>query len=126
MCYNNTSLFSCHSARKESEKEENQLLLLGSELRLTIELNNLCESGVYVVQEEIVNEEHGSILNEWERLGNDRYLTYDDILYLKKITVPAKRKERVEVHKDSMLLNVIMQSNEMRFIIIKSEKNYNI
>lgn len=90
-----------------------------SELHIGITLENIQEPGEYVVSEEFVNEQNGSILNEWEKMEYDKNLSYEEIAYLKRISVPARKKYYVKMEEGKLKQDIILQANEMRLVVIR-------
>lgn len=93
-----------------------------SDLHIVMALENISESGIYVVSEEFINEQNGSVLNEWKKMGYDSRLTYEEITYLKRISVPARKKYYVKVEDGKLRQDIILLANEMRFVVIKKIK----
>lgn len=76
------------------------------------------ENGEYTIKKRTVNEKHGSILNEWEKLQYSKDLSSSDILYLKNLCVPKLSIETLNITENNMMLNFDLEPNELSFIHI--------
>ncbi|MCX4315402.1 MAG: hypothetical protein OSJ52_02000 [Lachnospiraceae bacterium] len=90
-------------------------------LKLVVELKNLKVDGSYAIREKIVNEEAGNVLNKWKELGFDQDLNYEDIEYLKQISVPEVKIEHVQVEKKRLQLTMVLAPHEIRWIEITKD-----
>lgn len=80
---------------------------------LKIALDGVDENREYIIKKRIVNEEHGSILDEWRKYNYDTKLERTDIKYLQAICVPLLGMERVQSKKDKLPLLIKMKSQEI-------------
>ncbi len=119
LCFNNKNLspkyFLVEEDRHKPE-EVSQLFLNKDSLNLKIRLENLPYDGTIAVRQKIVNEEHGSILNQWIAMGCERELLPEDIRYLRQTSVPAVEMERIRVEGGHMELHIRLMPHEMRWI----------
>ena len=74
------------------------------------------ENGVYQIKTRVVDEENGSVLNEWERMGYTDELTANDIDYLRKICVPRIQVEEVTVENGILEISSQLKANAISFI----------
>lgn len=131
---NNSFSIICHNY-----KQFNNSYLLNSEENISIdELENIYEDeknlsisfdiknikkGRYRVKSFLLNENHGSILNEWIKLGCDNHLRADEIDYLKSITKPKLEIDHIETGEESLKYNVVLLPHEVRLITFKIDYN---
>lgn len=87
-------------------------------LHLVIEISHLPQNGTWTIRREILNSEHGSILDTWAMLGYDTTLSRRDVKYLSTVTTPALAMEKVQVaHQGSRIrLELTMEPQEVSFI----------
>jgi beta-xylosidase len=58
-------------------------------------LTGLAEGSNYIIKSRSVSRQHGSVLDEWGRLGYETKLNREDVKYLQAISVPRIEMERV-------------------------------
>lgn len=79
---------------------------------LDMMLSGVCENCTYIIKRRSINAEHGSILDEWKRLGFDKRLERADVKYLQEICIPHLTMERVVAKKDKLRFSIPMESQE--------------
>lgn len=124
LCYNNKSLGIHYYLLEENMYQPDEIEKLfqnRDRLKLTIELKNLEEDGNYMVRQKIINEEAGSILNKWELMEFERDLVYEDMEYLRKVSVPEIQIGHIRVQNKRFRLNVMMEPDEIRLIMIRKD-----
>lgn len=105
-------------------KEENEILgredlFSDSEvLGIQFEIEKM-KNGIYEIRKFSVNTSHGSVYDEWERLGFLNRINYEDIEYLRHICVPQIHVERKKVENEALELCVQLVPNEINYIQIK-------
>ena len=131
---NNSFAMICHNY-----KHFNNSYLLNSEENISLsELENFYEdeneqlitfaisnfqNGKYRVKSYILNEEHGSVLNEWIKLNTDNHLKTDEIDYLKGISIPKLEIEYVEVSEGILNYSLKLLPHEVRLITLEIDYN---
>ena len=131
---NNSFAIICHNY-----KHFNNSYLLNSEENISLsELENFYEdeneqlitfaisnfqNGKYRVKSYILNEEHGSVLNEWIKLNTDNHLKIDEIDYLKGISIPKLEIEYVEVSEGTLNYSLKLLPHEVRLITLEIDYN---
>lgn len=87
-------------------------------LKLVLDLKHPGLSGTWVIKREILNEEHGSILDSWAAFGFESELSRQDVKYLDAVSTPALEQKTVELQKghDSLRIEVEMQPQELSLI----------
>jgi Glycosyl hydrolases family 39. len=131
---NNSFAMICHNY-----KHFNNSYLLNSEENISLsELENFYEdeneqlitfaicniqNGKYRVKSYILNEEHGSVLNEWIKLNTDNHLKIDEIDYLKGISIPKLEIEYVEVSEGILNYRLKLLPHEVRLITLEIDYN---
>lgn len=81
--------------------------------RLRITLEGMEDGRTYMVKKRIVNHEHGSILDEWEKFNYETKLERSDVKYLQEICIPLLGMERMETRQSSLYLDIHMQNQEI-------------
>lgn len=84
----------------------------GKNLEITFCLNHV-KNGTYNIKEYSVRPNHGSVMNEWIRLGKNEHLDAEDYEYLKNISRPVKRRGHVNVDQGKMILLQTLRANEI-------------
>lgn len=74
------------------------------------------EDGVYQIKTRVVDDENGSVLDEWARMGYTDDLTANDIDYLRKICVPRIKVDIVTVSDGVLTLSTQLKANAIAFI----------
>lgn len=85
---------------------------------LNLEISDLKKDGSYFIKEEVVNENYGSIQNEWQALGNQEELGKTEIQYLKNICVPKLYMRHFRCMGGRLDFQIEMEPHEMRLIYI--------
>lgn len=121
LCFNNKNLspkyFLVEEDRHKPE-EVSQLFLNKDPLNLKIRLEKLIYNGTFAVRQKIVNEKHGSILDQWIEMGCEKELLPEDVRYLQQTSVPAVKMERIRVIDQYLELDINLIPHEMRWISI--------
>ncbi|WP_099469759.1 GH39 family glycosyl hydrolase [Konateibacter massiliensis] len=86
-------------------------------LTLEFELSNV-KNGSYHIKKHILNEEYGSILNEWKNLGYVGEVNKEDIDYLKTICRPHIYRCTAEVTNESLAISVELKAHEVMLLTI--------
>lgn len=121
LCFHNKNLSPTYFlVEEDSHRPEkvSQLFLNKDMLKLKIRLENLNYEDTCIVRQKIVNEEHGSILNQWIEMGCERELLPEDIRYLRRTIVPAVKIQRLRAEEQCLELHIEMAPHEMRWISI--------
>ena len=72
----------------------------------------------YVIKRHTVNQDYGSVMDEWKRLGYEPEMRGNDIDYLKSVCVPHIRMERRVAEEGQIHLDARMQPHEMLLLHI--------
>lgn len=75
----------------------------------------------YVLKIHQVNEQHGSILDEWLRFDCDENITKDEIRYIKQVSGPALYKKKYLVEEGKIDITIQLQVQEFVFVHISEE-----
>ena len=73
---------------------------------------------MYIIKEEVVNRNHGSIQDEWRLLGNQEELKSEEIQYLNKICIPKIYMKQIQSIDGRIHFEVELEPHEMRLIYI--------
>lgn len=87
-------------------------------MEIELNLQHILNNRTYMIHQEIVSEQNGSIMDKWIELGCEPELTLKDIAYLKRTCIPKVVKSKVKVDNDELLLNITLEPHEIRFIHI--------
>lgn len=105
--------------KEEDEIGGRENLFSDSEmLALQFQIENM-RNGIYEVRKFSVNTSHGSVYDEWERLGFLNQISYEDIEYLRHICVPQIHAERKKVENEALEFCAQLAPNEISYIQIK-------
>lgn len=74
------------------------------------------ENGVYQIKTRVVDDENGSVLDEWELMGYTDELTANDLDYLRKICVPRIKVEVVTIGDGVLEIRSQLKANAISFI----------
>lgn len=84
-------------------------------LELHLDLEDI-ENGEYQVNIQRVNEESGSILDNWRDMDYYSELSREDIKYLRRISEPKRTVYRTTVEQGQISIRVSLQANEIALI----------
>jgi len=79
------------------------------------------QPGVYEIKTHAINQQYGSLQDEWIRMSCPRNLIQEDVNYLKRICVPRISIHIVEVEDQTLSFATRLEPNEIQFIQIKSK-----
>lgn len=95
--------------QQESLFEDLKPLMLDFELPVS-------KDGTYKLQIKRINRKHGSVQDEWMQMGSPIHLSYSDIEYLHRITVPQMRIREVDSINRKIKFKVKLEPNEIMYI----------
>lgn len=87
-------------------------------ISLRFMLHGLQPGGEYVLKRHMVNQEYGSIMDEWHRLGFEPQMRSNDIAYLKSICVPRIQMEHKIAEEGRLSIEVSLKAHEMLLLHI--------
>ena len=90
--------------------------------RLKIQISGLEEGRKYRIRQRTLNQEHGSILDKWIKLGGNRDLSRDDQEYLSLTSVPEVTAAEMISESGMLELELVLEANELRMIQITAVK----
>ncbi len=85
-------------------------LYLGEERKLHFEISGV-PKGTYIVKTRLLDREHGSVEDEWNRMGRIDFLDRRDVEYLRRISVPRILVTRQEVRDGLLRLTLTLPPN---------------
>lgn len=87
-------------------------------LKLEIDLMHPGKPGTWSIKKQILNADHGSILDAWADFGCSTELSRGDIKYLAAVSVPALSEEKRLLHApgETLHLSVTMQPQELTLL----------
>ena len=84
-------------------------------------LKNLQEDGRYTITSERICREKGSILDEWKKFQYEETLTNDDIKYLREITQPERRMEKVNSTDQALRVGITLKPHEIVLLHVSKD-----
>lgn len=124
LCYNNKALGPRYYLAEENtyrpEELENLFINLDP-LNMEIVLQFLNSEETYIIRQNILNTQKGSILNKWIAFGCSRNLSRSDLEYLEKISMPEITAEHTIPLNGTIPISIKMEPNEIRLITISKE-----
>lgn len=75
-------------------------------------------NGSYRIKQNKVNQEYGSIQDEWNELGAERDLNMEEQEYLNRISTPKLAIQEIKVDRNLIELDLVLQPNEIRSLHI--------
>ena len=91
-------------------------IMKGEPLTLRLTLSGMAEGGEYIIKTRSVSRQHGSILDEWQRLRCESQLERADIKYLQGVCVPYMSMERKTAEGDR--LNMTIRLDDQEFCLL--------
>lgn len=93
-------------------------------MKLVLDIKNPGSVGTWIVKREILNEDHGSILDAWAAFGFESELSRQDVKYLNAVSTPALTQESVEVRKegDPLHIEIEMKPQEVSLLRISRKE----
>ena len=73
------------------------------------------ENGIYMIKHSQVNQEFGSVLDEWVRLNMETQLTMQEQDYLKRISTPRMSAQEVCAEHNQLEFELVLKANEIRY-----------
>ncbi|WP_160691226.1 hypothetical protein [Clostridium sp. C2-6-12] len=93
-----------------------------NEQLITFVISNI-QNGKYRIKSYLLNEDNGSVLNEWIKLNTDNHLKIDEIDYLKGISIPKLKLEYAEVSDGILNYSLSLLPHEVRLITLEIDYN---
>lgn len=72
------------------------------------------------IHQNILNEDHGSVLHHWIQMGCSRSLSREDLQYLRNVSIPETVINETVVKNSKLELDFELEANEVRFVKIIS------
>lgn len=119
LCFNHREYSYYYYLKKENEHLDLSKVFQSEEKeRIEFTVEELDDNKEYIIKEEVINSNNGSIQDEWRLLGNQEELGKEEIQYLKNICIPKiyirhTRSEERKIH-----FQVELEPHEMRMIYI--------
>ena len=74
------------------------------------------EDGEYQIKIQRINEEYGSILNEWSDMEYYKELSRQDIKYLRRVSEPKRTISNIKVENGRANIHIRMAANEIALV----------
>ncbi len=119
-CHNYRHLNYKYYLKSENEFElENmyQLYEDNGSLQLNYELTNV-KNGRYKIKTYAINEDNGSVQQEWRRMGLNKQLTKQEVDYLKRVCTPYIQIREYEVKNQILNFDVKLKAQEIQYLHI--------
>lgn len=120
LIFNNKSLNYEYYSKDEAQThidDEQKIFSNHDALEITLTLHGVANR-TYQVRKQLFGPNHGSILDEWKRLGTELELTLDEISYLKRKSIPYRKNETILVEDNTLLLQEVLQEHEIMLLQI--------
>lgn len=88
-----------------------------AELGIKVFIANV-PNGKYKIKIYSVNENSGSILNNWKKLNYDKDISRSDIQYLRRVNEPLLSIKILEANNNTLKINYMMAANEIAYLHI--------
>ena len=121
LCYNHKNLI--YDYKYEEENVVNvynvdSMFEDNSPVTLRFMVHGLKAGGEYVVKHHIINQEYGSVMDEWRRLGFEPEMRGNDIVYMKNVCIPRIQMGRKVAEEGRIYLEAELLPHEMHLIHI--------
>lgn len=80
-------------------------------------------NGSYMIRSRQVNQQYGSVQDEWLRLNLEKELSMQDQEYLERISIPRPQIRHQEVRRNVLEFEYMLAPNEIRYLHIVYEGN---
>lgn len=120
VCHNYRHLNYKYFLKKENELEIEKLYQLyedNQSIQLSFQLTNL-KNGKYKIKTYSINDENGSVQEEWRKLGGTDSLSKSEIEYLKRICTAHIQIRTCQVTRNVLNFETKMLAQEMQYIHI--------
>lgn len=120
-CHNYRHLNYKYYLKQEDDisiQKQYQMFEDNKELKLNYQIRNI-EDGTYRITIYSVNNEHGSVQDEWKQMEMNNHLTKRDIDYLKQVCIPRIFMKTCIVKDGILNLDTKLMSQEIQFIHIR-------
>ncbi|MDO4621490.1 MAG: helix-turn-helix domain-containing protein [Eubacteriales bacterium] len=81
-------------------------------------INGLKDNDRFKIKNQILNKEKGNVLKYWNAMDCYNELSFEEIEYLKQISVPEITLEEQIIHRGCLRLSLELQPNEVRLVTI--------
>jgi len=98
-------------------KGQNRLFDNLEEIHLKFQLKNV-ENGVYLVKNYSVNENNGSVQDEWLHMHLTPNIGLEEIKYLRQVCTPRLSMKEYQVENKILNLEIVLLPNEIQYIYI--------
>lgn len=85
---------------------------------ITLELSGLNKDGNYLVRQYTVNQEYGSVMDEWKQLSYIEMLKAEDVEYMKRSCRPKMTMAYMQAEQGRILLDLALEPLEFRRIAL--------
>ncbi len=124
VCWNRKNLGPQYYTRQENASRPEEIGEMMDNLDpyvMELKVSGLEEGQKYRIRQRIMNEESGSVLHKWMKLGGSQTLSRDDLEYLYQTCTPEVVSEERIAESGLMRIFFRMAPNEMRMLQITKE-----
>ena len=119
LCYNHKNLV--YNYKYEEEKTVNvynvDLMFENTDgMVMKFMLHGLEAGEDYIIKRHIVNQDYGSVMDEWRRLGFESEMRNNDIEYLKSVCIPRIQMGHRVAEEGQIYLEATLKAHEMQLI----------
>lgn len=119
-CHNFQKLSYRYAEKAENEIELDQIdqyLIHGGRQQHNVRIEHV-NNGTYVVKTSVINQEHGSVQSNWQRMGYITELSDSEIEYMKMSAIPLVEIKTIQVTDHVLDVEMILEEQEIRLVEI--------
>lgn len=121
LCFNYKEYSCDYYIQDENNVEPDDLIKLfedNDDLKLDIDLIGMPDNQKFIIKRYIVNDNHGSILNEWSKFQYEKDIKGSDLKHLIEICIPDITMNKQIVHDNILRVSSVLKSHEISLIHI--------
>ena len=121
LCHNQMNLsYNYYFIREDEVKKEamDQYFTARETLDWQLTLEGV-RNGLYRVKTFRINEDYGSLLDNWRRMDYDNDLSSDEIQYFHRISGPQITVEKIAVENGELTLSLVLNADEIAYVQIR-------
>lgn len=118
ICHNQKKLNYNYYFTKEDQIEKEHLWKYyedRDELKLTLTMNQVA-NGIYQIKIYRVNEQNGSVMDIWRKMGYEKELSRNDIKYFRRMCESDLTIQKLEVMANTATVEIRLAENEIAFV----------
>lgn len=120
VCHNFKNLNYNYYIKEENAIQIKDIAYLSDDreqLKIHLKIDGV-KNGTYRIKQNKVNQEYGSIQDEWNELGTERDLNMEEQEYLNRISTPKLTIQEMKADRNFLELDLVLKANEIRSLHI--------